>query len=249
MTVNSRIEDINMSSHLLIYMDVLGCKNLIKEEKDNEILKFFYRYYEMVKSQAIYRRLYEPERKVKIFSDNIIIAEEFNHLTIKKEWIGKILNSFLKRVVQSSQFYLLITGLYVRGAVHLGDLYIDETFVYGKSLLEAYEIETNVAKYPRVVLSPEFIQVFNDHIEQLISEKILAKDFDGQIYVDYFDFEGDDGGRFPVLLEQIRNSIMWSYQKSNHDARVQKKIQWVIEKFNQECLRSDRESYLIRDII
>ena len=84
MTVNSRIEDINMSSHLLIYMDVLGCKNLIKEEKDDEILKFFYRYYEMVKSQAIYRRLYEPERKVKIFSDNIIIAEEFNHLTIKK---------------------------------------------------------------------------------------------------------------------------------------------------------------------
>jgi hypothetical protein len=41
MPVNSRIEDINMSSHLLIYMDVLGCKNLIKEEKDNEILKFF----------------------------------------------------------------------------------------------------------------------------------------------------------------------------------------------------------------
>jgi hypothetical protein len=42
MTVNSRIEDINMSSHLLIYMDVLGCKNLIKEEKDNKILKFFF---------------------------------------------------------------------------------------------------------------------------------------------------------------------------------------------------------------
>lgn len=236
------------SNHLIAYLDLLGCKKSIINEEDNEILLKIYEWYNFFKCEARFRRLYEPERKVKIFSDNIIVAEEINFKRFDDDQIRKICESFL-RMIRTFQFVLMTCGWYVRGSVEVGSLYIDETFVWGKSLITAYMLESQKAIYPRVLISDNFAQEISVCIDDLIDKKFIALDSDGQIYVDYFNFEGDDGGRFPVLLEQIRNSIMWSYQKSNHDARVQKKIQWVIEKFNQECLRSDRESYLIRDII
>ena len=47
---------------------------------------------------------------------------------------------------------LLKPGLLIRGAVAKGKLYHDQFVMFGPALLDAYSIETNIAKYPRVVL-------------------------------------------------------------------------------------------------
>jgi hypothetical protein len=55
---------------------------------------------------------------------------------------------------------LLKPGLLTRGAVARGKLYHDRSVIFGPALLNAYGIETTVAKYPRVVLGREVYQDF-----------------------------------------------------------------------------------------
>ena len=50
---------------------------------------------------------------------------------------------------------LLTEGLLIRGAVAKGPLYHKQSVMFGPALLDAYGLETNVAMYPRIVLSRE----------------------------------------------------------------------------------------------
>jgi hypothetical protein len=50
---------------------------------------------------------------------------------------------------------LLTEGLLIRGAVAKGPLYHKQSVIFGPALLDAYGLETNVAMYPRVVLTRE----------------------------------------------------------------------------------------------
>ena len=62
--------------------------------------------------------------------------------------------------------------------------------------------------------------------------------------VDYFDFEGDDGGRFPLLLQQIKDNIIDNLNNATNEG-VREKIKWIIEKYNEECARTKRMDFMI----
>ncbi len=44
-------------------------------------------------------------------------------------------------------------NLLMRGAITVGSLYDDQTCIFGPALVEAYDLETNEAKVPRIILS------------------------------------------------------------------------------------------------
>jgi hypothetical protein len=50
---------------------------------------------------------------------------------------------------------LLCEGFFVRGAVVRGLLYHDDKTVFGEALVKAYEIESLIARYPRIVVTRE----------------------------------------------------------------------------------------------
>jgi hypothetical protein len=51
----------------------------------------------------------------------------------------------------SLSFELLCLGYFVRGAIALGKLYHDDEMVFGDALVRAYELETSVARFPRIL--------------------------------------------------------------------------------------------------
>jgi hypothetical protein len=53
---------------------------------------------------------------------------------------------------------LLREGYFIRGALVCGPLYHDSSMVFGKALVRAYELETTIARYPRVIISKEVIE-------------------------------------------------------------------------------------------
>src|SRR5712672_2824370 len=66
----------------------------------------------------------------------------------------------LRRCSQATR--LLSSGLLTRGAVAKGKLHHDNPVMFGPAFLEAYHIETTIAKYPQVVLSRETYQNFQE---------------------------------------------------------------------------------------
>src|ERR1700674_1520645 len=55
--------------------------------------------------------------------------------------------------IDALAFSLLQRGVFIRGGVSKGPLHHDDFMLFGEAVLEAYYLESDVAKYPRVVLS------------------------------------------------------------------------------------------------
>src|SRR5699024_482009 len=88
----------------------------------------------------------------KIFSDNIVFAIEYNDY-----------NSLCKNakllIAVMSMFQYAITceqpldvPIFVRGSICKGPLYWGENFILGSGLVTAYEMESKIAIYPRIIV-------------------------------------------------------------------------------------------------
>lgn len=52
---------------------------------------------------------------------------------------------------------LLEKGIFTRGAITIGLYYSDENIIFSGGLVEAYNLESKVAKYPRIIVSDKLI--------------------------------------------------------------------------------------------
>jgi hypothetical protein len=63
--------------------------------------------------------------------------------------------SEILRALQLLAVDLLVQGYFIRGAVVRAPLYHDNQMVFGKALIQAYSFESEVAKYPRIMVARE----------------------------------------------------------------------------------------------
>jgi len=60
---------------------------------------------------------------------------------------------YLAAVVRQLALDLLTNGLLIRGAIAKGPLHHVGSVMFGPAFLDAYRIERDIAKYPRIILS------------------------------------------------------------------------------------------------
>lgn len=84
--------------------------------------------------------------KVKVFTDNVVIG-----WPIYGDGEGELGTTFL--YLAEYQFLLTLDGFFIRGGVSVGDHFMDEETVFGPELITAYDLESQVAVYPRIILS------------------------------------------------------------------------------------------------
>jgi hypothetical protein len=101
------------------------------------------------------------------FSDSIVMSS-----ALTPKGLLHILNSISELSIR-----LLSVGLLLRGAIAKGNLYHDGSVIFGAALLDAYAIETNIAKYPRLILSRDVYCDFQVVASSLqIPQVLLAED-------------------------------------------------------------------------
>jgi hypothetical protein len=105
------------------------------------------------------------------FSDSLIMSTAATHTGLLH----------LLYLISNLSLRLLSNGLLMRGAIAKGKLHHDQFVMFGPAFLVAYNIETNIAKYPRVVLSREVYQDFRRLTPGLKFPQILLAD-DGPPY-------------------------------------------------------------------
>lgn len=169
------------SKYVVAFIDVLGAKGMIKKDVDGS-LNIVHRAYQ--RSIDFFEQHFtKTPFAVHIFSDNIIIGCRVPNNELLLRCFRAV--NIMAAMVQGN---FLFNGLLVRGGIAYGDFYKDDIMVWGSALVKAYELESTMAFYPRVIIDPDLVGDLNLLLEEdkIKESKLwLRADNDGLLYVDY----------------------------------------------------------------
>lgn len=150
---------------VVLFLDILGFKTLI-DRQQQEIVA------EALTATATQ---YSEKIQTSAFSDNVAVSMKIAD------------GCELVQIIQFSSYLawlLLHKGVLSRGGISVGKLHHNNGIIYGPALNAAYELESQVAVYPRIILEhdaiPKFLTTHGDHksvCENSIRRQ-LRKDFD-----------------------------------------------------------------------
>lgn len=171
-----------LRNSLYIHMDILGFKEAI--ERDD----FFQNVYDVLHENYSEGHQTSPIF-AKTFSDNVAWILPYFSDKPSVEAINLVIST-----IQSYQFRFIKKGIFLRGATTIGKIFHDDLILYGKSLIEAYELESKIAIYPRIILSADFFScVKKNHFypdgdycnHPLCKRKDILVGSDGQPFINY----------------------------------------------------------------
>ena len=185
MKINEKVDnnDRVLSQYIIAYLDILGSAERINKETNTQktVLNTLHNLYtfSINLSKEIEIESYK-DIQFKIFSDNIVIVKKLSDQPLQRLIDIKCLLNC------TSHFQCLSVedsvGWLIRGGIAIGNLYIDETMVWGEALLKSYSLENKIAIYPRIVIDQKLAQ-------EIISTKTLKdyikQDFDNIYYLNF----------------------------------------------------------------
>jgi hypothetical protein len=143
------------------FVDILGFRNLIsslpREGRSHQALK------------TLLTKIHQPPQgKINFHASDFRAQSISDAVALSTTTTAEGL-VHLFSVLERLTFDLLFEGYLIRGAIVRGNLYHDEKMVFGKALIDAYDLETNIVKYPRIMLGR---QVVEDALSSKWSERL-----------------------------------------------------------------------------
>ncbi len=224
-------------NRVVCFLDILGFKNIIEEsERDKlklqntlKVLKILNTY--KTDSEQNYGATHESVQ-VTQFSDSIVIS----FLIEERDQLILALFDLQEMIVE-----LINYGFLLRGGISSGNLIHTADILIGTALHKAYELESSIAIYPRIIISQQLINNYlnnnNDNFSRDFEESsindLLLMSEDGYYMIDYFFNIKNifDNEYFYVLYLQKIHSIISSGCKSKNN-KVNVKFKWMKEKYN-----------------
>ena len=182
-TTFKELYDGSLKRYITVYLDIVGYKNYIKnygEEKAFEAMSKAHSAIENFKDSLLddaLKRDVALKVDFKIYTDNILIYTELKddggdgfRTTMSVAFAAYVQNVIFK-------FLDLLRGAIVQGDCYIGD------FLIGAPLLDAYEMESKKAVWPRVLISKDVIGMIDSFKETLVKD-----DGDGLFFLNYLQF-------------------------------------------------------------
>jgi hypothetical protein len=171
-------------------------------------------------------------------------AQSFSDCTILSENASDQGLRHLLDVLTFFSLNLLANGILVRGGIAKGALYHTERVAFGPALLEAYTLESTIAKFPRILIDRrahvDFQRIVNfEQPGSARGEKIrLASD--GPPFLDIFAPFGCVTDASPVWLVETMHKCKFSIQfhldHSIYDPGIFEKLRWLAIYWNSSGL-------------
>lgn len=173
-------KELKYETRLVVFIDILGFKEIISQsEKDSSKIELIYSILNYLKNWEIsdnwdlrFVEIEEDAQKKGVdkfdikgktnstaFSDSIVVTvradDNINEMTstliVNLAYIGAI---------------LLEKGILFRGGLTIGNIiHESDGTVFGQGLIDSYKLESNYAKYPRIILSDKLISNLNYPLE------------------------------------------------------------------------------------
>ena len=228
-----------MRKSIVAFIDILGFKALISgSEAEDALVKVKEAIGVSSKRlKKVYPTINDCDAwVVKMFSDNVAIGFP---VIIRDEGIAEM--GIICSRLEEFQYRMISHGFFVRGAVEIGELYMDDEIVFGKALLDAYEAEKSSAVNPRIILGPtakKEVKRFIDKFGYTHSPGYLT-DTDSHLFLNYLDsvvleFKEECGRDLKKLFihkEQVESKL---HEFSNKPS-VLSKYAWTANYHNYFC--------------
>jgi hypothetical protein len=223
---------------LVSHIDILGFRELINTETPgniSKILRVFSEAIEPTQFKIAIPRL-SPEQFIS-FSDLTISVIPLRRANVFAR--GAIFMHLLRMVhAQATLFY--DHGLLIRGGIVVGEARRSYRRFFGPAVIRAYEVESQEAIYPRIVVDQSVInevkvnpQVWTHDRASELSEvrKLLRRDDEnGVLYVDYLNVirdELDDPSFYATYLEKYHDLIAERLRRYPRGSGARRKYEWM----------------------
>jgi len=253
---------LTVEEHAILYLDILGFRSAISSMDENLYLSTID---PMIKQTLdnLKKVLRLPQGDVKfsykMFSDNIVIAmkipeplHEYYHLD-KEDYPGLgntdyplLFTSILIELAKDLQrLFIFEYNLFVRGAITVGTLYINDDYVFGRGLIKAYDFENTIARYPRIVIDDSLLEGHDR--KTLRYNRLTERPFtltDGVWFVDYLDIPLEDADQ---TIQHHKKIIEKLLHEHSSDLKIKMKYDWCRQYHNLKCKQMGYEIFIICD--
>jgi hypothetical protein len=248
-----------LHTSIIAFVDILGFKELVRNaKKDGKSQKIFTDFYQVLatwyKRDATFsKEVFEmppiggkkDKYKIRIFTDCILIGfpiskrgREYNFIEGCDEFFDILSSLYLFQTEMVNQ------GYFVRGAIAVDELYIDDVIIYGNGVTEAYEAESKQAKYPRIILTESAEKMFMEIDKSFVDQernnylnRYLNRDSDGQLFLNYLESIkiGESDYQFVDELEKHKQMVEANLRTYLDNPNCLEKYVWAANYHNYFC--------------
>jgi hypothetical protein len=237
------------------FIDILGFGDAVKQSDADSINRVL----DKVQKSTSPLILDEDNKKddhaeVISFSDSIVRIRKIETKNNQKYPKGMLFQELVSLV--QAQGELIDFDIIIRGGVSVGDIYISGGRVFGPGLIQAYELESKYALYPRIIIDPRLIYEHKtgkllkakwnrveDELE--IMEKLLRQGDDGMWFINYVEAledELDEHEMYRIFLRRHREVILAGAQKHSQLNSILSKFVWMANYHNQVIFNLDDDT-------
>jgi hypothetical protein len=182
---------------------------------------------------------YIKTQRTTVFSDSVVISYAANEIDA-----STFVYHLRKAIVDLARM-----GLLVRGSVTFGELLHTDEYLVGPAMVRAYELESKIAKYPRVIVDSAQLQALAKHSrrwgasvreEETYLRRHLRKDSDAEFFLDYFLWDTNELSRdgYRNYLSAIAEIV--SRGLRSHNPNILAKYLWMREQYIETLSHLER---------
>lgn len=178
----------------------------------------------------------ESELRISYFSDTLVLTLPYDNI----DFLDK-LNLLIWKTAQLMGDCAMAES-FIRGGIAIGQMYHEKNIFFGKAYLDAYELESEVANYPRVIFSAEIMSAVGDIKKLLYTEQAN----DGVWFIDWIkwiqDKRKENNKYVGCSLESVSNYSLEHIKKvvensaSCSSLKVKSKYDWLLSEIRKHEL-------------
>jgi hypothetical protein len=158
------------------FIDILGFRQLIKRLDAGSARTSHIRSTLNTLHNPNFRNIPDADFRVQSISDAVALSTRVSPLGLY----------YLLLVIEGLGLQLIGQGFLIRGGVVKGRLFHDENVVFGRALVDAYELESRVVRFPRVMFRSDVASDFDlycdKHPAYVGSSNLIRQAIDGPYY-------------------------------------------------------------------
>jgi hypothetical protein len=250
---------------IVAFLDILGFKEIVKKSESDttkiELLSYAVEYLKGLEGSDNWNlKLIEIEEdaqrkgvrnfdiskitKVTSFSDSVVVS-----VTVKGN-VNEVLSTLIANLAYLGAIFME-KGMLFRGGITIGNLiHKSNGTVFGQALIDAYELESRSAKFPRVILSDKLLSILNyprhSKRERYPYHQYLYRFDDGcvgfhqMIYYQVVESWTEMNHKIMAeSLDKVRRVIISGLDNSFESPDIYMKYKWLSEQYNKLLILGD----------